>query len=277
MKYILVLLFSLQVQANESGKNLHSERVVFRAEPFVVNAEGSILEGVGDSWAETRWIREDELQKTMVLKANFENMPPLIVEITLKRDKLNHTSVEFIQWEKMTSSRTTSPAFSKELKRESKKIQDFGSLQFSGSPFEKRKWVVRLTPNINRDPVPEKQTILPMALSDILIVDSAGKIWGRYASATGSVVRVSGAQGSIYLSFVPFPGGQEMGSAKDTDIRLTTPDGKQIWARSAKPVIGGNYAAVVYARIEPKLKIPSGGISSMEPAQVPKDVSELSK
>ncbi len=276
MKFLLLVLLSLQAKAASTVADSIFDRIHSKTEVFVTSADGKSLRAIDGGWSEGQLV-DDAKRAGSIAIAQNGNLPKIYVETKMFQNLNKQISVEMVQWGKMNAGIGKEARFTHELKKESFVIENFGSVQMSIPGSITEKYVVRVTPIIDRDSRPQSFNYLPMSLSDVLVTDSSGKVWGQGVSADGPVVRVSGPYGSVYVSFAPFPGATQMGFARGNDLELKIGEQKKLRFRSAKPVLGANYAAVVFARVELAIKLKLGGGGEMPPDKVERDILEFNE
>ena len=266
---VLTLLISFSAFADKTvDRAAINEKVRFQTEVFATSINGKILKHFSSGWSEIRITSDRSKFASPIVLEEYEGMKKLNAEISIDVKDDLQMQIGMHQWAKVDDSRGHERKFSGSLREETQTVVNFGSVQFVIPDSATQQYVIRVTPIINREPSAEQTDYLPMSVTDVLAIDNQGRIWSQNSSASGEVVQLQGRFGAIYLSFAPFTGSKPMGSARDNEIELKTPDKMTLHIRSAKAIIGAGYSAIVHARIELGQKSPGTGISATSKANV---------
>ena len=119
-------------------------------------------------------------------------------------------------------------AFEGLLKKEERTIVNLEPITFVALSNEKRKVVVRLTPDFAPGDSARALVDLPIAGQDVMITDNEGYIWTEHASNGGKYSGFSTYRGTVFMSYYPFPGSQEFGVASGKEIVLHLTDKKTL-------------------------------------------------
>ncbi|MGZ6441666.1 MAG: hypothetical protein ACXWRU_16525 [Pseudobdellovibrionaceae bacterium] len=277
MKKIILILCIITVRswANEKTMDLEQlkSRLQLKVESFVTNTEGTQILDVGAS--KSVYYNKDAI-KTGTYKGQFKDLQPanLAFKFTIEDNKeLKLDITEYGRMEYDLKSRETK--YSDERRRQSFIIKDFGSVAWVTKGSADKNIVVRFLPQFSEDD-PKKLTYTPLAFSDAVMTDNAGRVWIEGSGAAGEVSGFITPYGTLYLSFIEFQGSKELGTAKDEAITLQLNDKMTVRLRSSKPVIGPGYVAKVYGIYFPERKGPTT-VTSMTAETLEKQLKGIKK
>jgi hypothetical protein len=107
------------------------------------------------------------------------------------------------------------------IKKETHVLENLEQLNFvSARSTADERIVVRLTPNLNDEYLPKKLAELPVSGTDMQITDNEGNLWLQHSNLRGKFIGWTSRKGSIYLSYYPFEGAQEIGVAAGNKIEV---------------------------------------------------------
>lgn len=248
-------------------------RLQLKVESFVTNADGT---QILDSGATKSIYYNKDTVKTGTYKGQFKDLQPanLVFKFTIDDNKVLKLDItEYGNMDYDSKSRETK--YSDERRRQSFVIKDFGSISWVTKGSADKNIVVRFLPQFSEDE-PKKLTYTPLAFSDAVMTDNAGRVWSEGLGAAGEVSGFITQYGTLYLSFIEFKGSKQMGTAKEEAIILQLNEKLTVRLRSSKPVIGPGYVAKVYGLYFPERK-GSTTVTEMSAETLEKQLSGVKK
>jgi hypothetical protein len=226
-------------------------RFNLKGEIVVLSPEGDKLINFANE--ERSWSFSGDMDKP--LEANWRSEVKGLPVIALYQKWIlqqdGRISVELKQYDDLKRDEKNKKIIYGKLLSEQKFIlKDFSpiDLEIKG---EKQKVVVRLTPELYKQEENIDVRDFPIAGKNIVIFNQKGIVWGMGINADGPAkfLGITTHLGTIYLSFTPFKGSQNLGDAKDGRIKLKT-DNERITLQSELPFLPKGVRANVYAKID---------------------------
>lgn len=140
-------------------------------------------------------------------------------------------------------------------------LENFEPIVWKVKGIEKHKYIVRLIPSLREVSKPISVDSLPIAGSGVSISDNLGFLWADGLYFNGKYSGVTTHRGTIAVSYSPFEGAKEMGSAEGSEITLNVDSKFQIKLKSATSFLPSGITAKVYAVYLPDKK--STGFNSV--------------
>lgn len=141
------------------------------------------------------------------------------------------------------------------LKKDERILTDFSPISWvSVRPGQKRRVVVRFTPNLTDAPEPEKLTELPISGTAIMVTDNEGNLWTENTTLSGKYIGFTTHKGSLFLSYYPFKGASEIGLAKGNQIEVRLGGSKTATVTSRTAFLPEDVHAIVYGIYRPEQK-----------------------
>lgn len=149
------------------------------------------------------------------------------------------------------------------LKKESHVLENLEQINFiSAKSTADERIVLRLTPNLNDEWLPKKLMEFPVSGIDMQITDNEGNLWLEHSGLNGKFVGWTSRKGSIYLSFYPFKGAQEIGVAAGNKIEVKLGGKKVATITSKTDFVPNDLRTTVYGIYKADKKVGSEGYAS---------------
>lgn len=231
------------LSAQDMSYRLHIEGQV-----LLLNADGeTLIQILKES---RRWEFGGQVDKPLISNWRLENkgLPTISLRHQWTIENDGKFSVDIKQYDSMerVSGSSTEVKYGKLLKESKITVKDFAPVDWV-VPYGKQKIIVRLTPGVWPNLEPIDIANLPLYGKGVTIFDEEGKVWadqvtGEHASTYFGVVT---HQGSVFLSFSPFPGAKVIGEAKRGRIKVKSGK-KKIILVSETPFLPMDVKAKVY-------------------------------
>lgn len=238
-----------QVTPDELSWRLH-----ITGEIYVLNAEGDKLVNVANEKRD--WRFGGGLEKPLESNWLFQQkgLPTVALRQKWYVGKDGRISVEIYQYDNIERGEGAEIKFGKLLKEDKIVLKDFAPINWPIAAGQ-QKLVVRLTPGVWQNDDAIDVSSLPVSGKNVVIFDSAGKVWADQVAADRPSVffGVTTHVGSLFLSFSQFKGAKLIGDAKGGRIKIK--DGKDsIILQSETPFVPKDIKANVYGIIKPEIQ-----------------------
>jgi hypothetical protein len=169
-------------------------------------------------------------------------------------------TADITQYERRSKFTNGEPAFDGVLKHETVTVKDMSPVIWEPAGQNDR-IVMRLMPSLSDRHLPEDLARLPVVGSDVVIADNKGALWARNLNFSGIYIAFTTYQGTIALSYYPFPGAKRIGTAHDHKIELQLDDRPLVTVTSTEQILPVDVNANVYGIFLPERK--SVGLNSV--------------
>jgi len=151
--------------------------------------------------------------------------------------------------------------FSESLDKKELVLENFEPIVWKVKNIKDKTFIVRFILTVREISSPVAIEKIPVSGTNIMVTDSAGYLWSRNTNLDGNYISVRTHRGSIAMSYVPFKGAKEMGSAEGNEINLTVDKNFKIQVKSETAFLPAGMVAKVYAIYLPEVK--SKGVNSI--------------
>lgn len=151
--------------------------------------------------------------------------------------------------------------FSGSLDKKEIVLENFEPIIWKVKNIKDKNFVVRFILTVKEVSNPVAIEKIPISGTNMIVSDSAGYLWARNTSLDGNYVSVRTHRGTIAMSYVPFKGSKELGSAEGNEINLAIDKNFKIQVKSETSFLPAGMVAKVYAIYLPEVK--SKGVNSI--------------
>ncbi len=250
------------------------ERLEVIGNVYVTSTDGTVLfyeEAEFRSW---KFGRKGDLISHWSYSS--DRMDPFSLKHHWTVDEKGALQVHLQQYEKMEHNPKDpqSPRLVKLLREEKLTITNFAPLTWEVVKTDKYRVAVRLTPVLNKKDEPRSVGSVPVSAEDMMIADNKGMVWVNSATFSGEYVGIKSYRGSVYLSYLPFKGAQEIGFAQNNKIQIKLADSHNLTMLSAAPMLPAGVKAKVYGLIKLNNKSSSMGSVHIQSSDKEKEFLE---
>lgn len=150
--------------------------------------------------------------------------------------------------------------FSEPLEKKELVLENFEPIVWKVKNIKDKNFIVRFILSVRDLSTPVAIENIPVAGTKITVSDTAGYLWSRETNLDGKYIGVTTHRGTIGISYVPFKGAKEMGTAEGNEINLTVDKNFKIQIKSESAFLPVGMTAKVYAIYLPETK--SKGVNS---------------
>ncbi len=140
----------------------------------------------------------------------------------------------------------------RKVKEETIRIKDMQPVLWRSVVHKDPVVVVRWTPRLRTDETYKDLSKIPLVAEDMVIYDNFGKIWAHNLNFVGIYTGVTTINGTLLLSFYPFQGAKQLGTAGNNQAKLQLTDKLSITLRSQEALLPPGIEAPVYGLYESK-------------------------
>jgi hypothetical protein len=225
-------------------------QIEIKGEIFVFDRTGRRLLYKGDesrSW----WFGEN---KPIISNWAYKqkNLPQIAIRHEWELDKDGNLSAKIKQYDAMERGQQEAPNVGKLLREQDFKIENFEAISWVAFQDDSKRVIVRLEPILWNNSEPSDVGKLPINSPRLTIYDKKGNLWAARIDNSGGKNIYFGAtthQGTVYLSYVPFPGAREIGSAEKRMIKIEDANTK-LQIESSELLLPVGVSAKVYGKID---------------------------
>lgn len=251
--------------AKMSDESFYS-RFKLTGEIFLLSASGKQLispttevrewqAGLKSRTINTHWSVKADGYKAVALKILMELKPDKSIDVHLQQ----YDSFENVR------DRSKPIKYGKLLREEKMTLENFAPITWVAETTSASRVVLRLTPSVDntRDAENLQQITIGGDRGTLTITDNQGYLWGDQIRMGGVFSGITSHRGSFLISYYPFKGGKEIGTAQGKEIILNLTDELQVKIRSETDLIPGEMRAKVYGKYTPGVKTstPNSSIS----------------
>lgn len=163
-----------------------------------------------------------------------------------------HLTATVKQYDSMERGSGDEPQLGKLLKEQVIQVENFQSISWVVDQDDKKRVVAKLEPVLWADAEPSDVGKLPINSGRMTIHDSRGNLWAsRLDNADGTNIYygVLTHMGALFISYVPFKGAKEIGTAKKNTIKIED-KGLKVFIESADPFLPRGVSAKVYGFVD---------------------------
>ncbi len=260
----LLVLHSIQTFArnddNSFGKSestikeISAEKLRYQ---FGIKGQILVFDKTGKSFlGQVKEERNWNFNSDQPISANWQFKQADIPESNLRHtwdfNKDKQLVAKISQYASMKKNDNGEVQFGKLIKEESYVVENFDSINWVISQDDKRRIVVKFS----FEPWGEKESqnigVLPINGRDMIIYDNKSQVWAaRIDNSDGNNIYFGATthKGSVYLSFVPFKGAKEIGTAKKNRIVVEQGNTK-LTLQTADSLLPQGVTAKVYGFID---------------------------
>ncbi len=264
-KYLLIMMLAVSTNVNaESTSNdfgVHSgevknftnkelrERFGVSGFVYVLTPDGKKLLSQGHE------IREWSFGSKGDLVSNWSFSSDTIEKFALKHhwkiEANGEISVHIQQYDEIIPVKgEKEPKYGKLIREEKLVVQNFSSIVWEVSMNNKQKVVIKLDPHIKENESLTQIGKLPIAGKDIVAIDNKNQVWLQSATFSAEYVAITTAKGTMYLSYLPFKGSSEIGSAKGNRLQIKVSDAHTLSLVNTTTFLPEGLKAKVYGKID---------------------------
>lgn len=278
MKFALIfMLFTssafAKISSSEFGsswKNLKItnesfySRFSLKGEIFLLDSSGKKLNGPISEFREWRpSAKSHKIEAHWRVMADGFKVIAMRAEWQLKDDNSIDTLIQ--QYDDMTEDGGKDIKFGKLIREERKVLENFAPVTWVAETTSNARVILRFTPDIENyreSGVIDKLTI-GGDRNSFTVMDNQGYLWGAYVRFGGILSGMTSHRGSFVISYYPFKGAKEVGTAQGKEIELTFSEDLRVRIINDADLIPGETRVKVYGKYVPHVKSPSvGSVSS---------------
>ncbi|MBC7370987.1 MAG: hypothetical protein H7326_05440 [Bdellovibrionaceae bacterium] len=140
-------------------------------------------------------------------------------------------------------------------------LKDFEAVSWKVKNIKDRNFFVRFVPSLRQLSKFEDVVSLPVSGTRLNVADTAGFLWTSEGDLEGKYIGMTTHRGTIAISYLPFKGATEIGTAEGKEIRLNVKTNLVVTLRSETDFLPVGTRAKVYGVYNPKLK--TGRVNSV--------------
>ena len=258
----LILTFILIIASISWAKQLSfqdiRDRLQLNADIYLLDASGKkVLSGPN----RTNYGRADAEKGTVEGDWSTQNEDGLIAfrqRWYVENDGTIKVSLEEYA---ITSEHRENPEFKNLLEKKEFVLENFEPIVWKVKSIKNKNYIVRFIPSLREISNPISVDNLPIAGTGVSISDNQGYLWAEDLAFNGKYSGVKSHRGTLGLSYVPFEGAKEMGSAEGNKIIITVDKKFQITLKAATSFLPAGVTAKVFAVFLPEKK--SKGFNSL--------------
>ncbi len=142
------------------------------------------------------------------------------------------------------------PKYGKVIREEKIIVQNFSPVIWEVLKNNKQKVIVKLDPHLKETESLTQIGKLPIAGKDIVAIDNRSQAWLQGASFSAEYVAITTAKGTMYLSYLPFKGSSEIGSAKGNRLKVKISDTHNLTLVAATAFLPEGLKAKVFGKMD---------------------------
>jgi len=156
------------------------------------------------------------------------------------------------QYGKIERDNKSDPNFTNLIKKQELILENFDPISWIVTEDKRRRVVARFTPRMRADDTPKSLSDLPISGTDIMVTDNKGFVWAENADVDAKYVGLITSRGALFLSYYPFQGATELGSASDNKIEINLDKKHEVTITSEIPFLPKGVHARVYGMYKPE-------------------------
>lgn len=267
MKQMILILLSISsIQAfarNEDNsfdksdsaiKEVSAEKLRYR---FGIKGQVLVFDKTGKSFlGQANEERNWNFNTDKPVESNWQFKQKDIPEFSLRHtwdfNKDKQLVAKISQYESMKRNNKGEVQFGKLVKEETYIVENFDPINWVVAQDEKRRIIVKFSFELWGDKESQNVGSLPINGKEMIIYDNKSQLWAaRIDNTDGNNIYfgVTTHRGSVYLSFVPFKGAKEIGTAKKNRI-IVEQGGTKLNIQTGDSILPIGVTAKVYGYID---------------------------
>ncbi len=252
MKTLFLLLIASTAFARTISVDELKSRFMMSGETFIFDSTGKKLQSHGSEWR--TWHNRNKSGKIEASWSSEVEGHPLVALHHVWQVKDDGTISGFIEQYGALAHQTRDegPDFKNVIRKQDFELEDFAPVNWIAVQTKDYRIVVRLTPLLREELPVKPVTDLPISGTEIIVSDSKGNLWASKVALDSKYSGMITHRGAFFISYFPFPGAKELGTAQGRTIELNPEPDFYINIISRDSFLPDGISAKVYGRVDKK-------------------------